>query len=242
MDNVLLHRFLIYMLIQCVLPLDYSIKWPITVHSHTQSSISPHHFWTFSSKATKYQGEKRKHKSVHIKRMTESLPHPEAMVSFKKCGKRFLWKWKVRRSCCDLCADQAGRGGPVYFCWLDCNRGQQLLPLDTGPPHSERDLSECMHAHCTQVGFILLTGKKRHQLVKSPLTMPFVWGLHKMKQTSRWGELLCAKKAESRQNFRWGYRDSRKALFFNRLQLAQVRLTQIKITWKGSQSNKSNYV
>lgn len=148
--------------------------------------------------STKFQSKKRTYKFVHLKQMTES---PEATVSFKKCGKRLLWKWKVRRSCCDLCAHQAGRGGPVYFCWLDCHRGQQLLPLDTRPPCSERDLTECMHALHT--GWLYSPDrKKRHQVVKSPLTMPFVWRLNKMKQTSRWGELLCAKKAESRQNFR----------------------------------------
>lgn len=112
----------------------------------TQSFLTPINIGFFSEKQQKFQSKKDRYKLVHFNRMTES---PEATVSFKKCGKQLLWKWKVRGSCCDLCADQAGRGGPVYFCWLDCHRGQQLLPLDTGPPCSERDLTECMHARDT---------------------------------------------------------------------------------------------
>lgn len=81
-------------------------------------------------------------------------------------------------------------------------------------PASQRAGSLRMYARTLHTGWLYSPDReKRHQLVKSPLTMPFVWGLHKMKQTSRWGELLCAKKAESRQNFHWGYRGSRKAFF-----------------------------
>lgn len=156
--------------IYCVIILDYSIKWGRNFHPYTSFFYSYKCWIFFPQKQKKFKSSKRRCKFVRFNRLTES---PEAMVSFKKCGKQLLWKWKVRGSRCDLCADQAGRGGPVYFCWLDCHRGQQLLPLDTGPPCSERDLTECIHALHT--GWLYSPDRKKgHQLVKSLLTVPFV--------------------------------------------------------------------
>lgn len=124
-------------------------------------------------------------------------------------------------------ADQAGRGGPIYFCWLDCHRGQQLLPLDTDPPHSERDLAECMRTANT---WLYSPDTKRHQLVKSLLTMPFVWGLNKIKKTSRWGEPLSAYEAASRQSSLKVTKAAEKHIF-NHLRRMWAGLMEFKITW-----------
>lgn len=52
MDNMCLHQhqpcpinILQNMRIQCVISLDYSIRWCVIFHSYTQSSFTPYHLW-----------------------------------------------------------------------------------------------------------------------------------------------------------------------------------------------------
>lgn len=62
--------------------------------------------------------------------------------------------------------------GPVYFCWLDCHRGQQLLSLDTN--HNTRVESYRTYTHSRHSILFSYTLCKRHQLVRSLLTTPFL--------------------------------------------------------------------